>query len=104
MEVIRKEFSGKGKLTGLELGDLIRDDEGGEGRIQWEVLDPVFPGKVGIYRGERKVLEERARQARKWLWEREEEHVVAVLHGGVCSTHSPFFRILQPLSTLLVSQ
>lgn len=100
--MIRKEFSGKGKLTGLELGDLISDDEGGEGRIQWDGLDLVFPGKVGIYRAEKGVLGDRARQARKWLWEREEEHVVAVLHGGVCSTHPPFSLILQPLSTLLV--
>ncbi|KAF8420196.1 histidine phosphatase superfamily [Tirmania nivea] len=82
VEVIRKEFSGKGELTGPELGGLIEDDEEGEGRIQWEMLDPVFPRKEGIYRGRKEVLEERARQARKWLWEREEEHVVAVLHGG----------------------
>lgn len=85
--MIRAEFSGKGALTRPELGGLIGNDESGEGRIQWEMLDPVFPKKVGIYRGEKSVLEERARQARKWLWEREEEHVVAVLHGGVCSPH-----------------
>lgn len=87
VEVIRKEFSGKGKLTGPELGGLIEGGEGVEGRIQWEVLDPVFPRKVGIYSDERQVVVERARQARKWLWEREEEHVVAVLHGAVCSVY-----------------
>ncbi|KAF8453311.1 histidine phosphatase superfamily [Terfezia claveryi] len=81
-EVTQKEFSGNGDLTALELGNLTGDHGAGEGRIQWEVLDPVFPRKVGIYRAEKEALVERAKQARKWLWEREEEHVVAVLHGG----------------------
>lgn len=82
--MLRAEFSGRGALTGPELGDLIENDEAGEDRISWELLDPVFPRKEGIYRAEKEVLEQRAREARKWLWQRDEEHVVAVLHGGVC--------------------
>lgn len=97
MGILLEEFSGKGYLTGPELGDLVDDGRlreevndsreeiekfEGLGRIQWTLLDPVFPRKEGIYRGEKDVLGERARQARKWLYERDEEHVVAVTHGG----------------------
>lgn len=87
MAVLKEEFSGRGTLTEPELG--IEEGQGPvEGRIAWEMIDPVFPGKEGIYRVENDVLTERARQARKWLWERNEEHVVAVLHGDVgCLIH-----------------
>ena len=82
MTVLKEEFSGWGTLTEPELG--IEEGQGPvEGRIAWEMIDPVFPGKEGIYRVENDALTERARQARKWLWERSEEHVVAVLHGDV---------------------
>lgn len=84
--VLKEEFSGRGTLTEPELGI-------GEGQgtvdIAWEMLDPVFPRKEGIYREEKEVLTERARQARKWFWERNEEHVVAVLHGDVSPTPNP---------------
>ncbi|KAI5807353.1 histidine phosphatase superfamily [Peziza echinospora] len=83
VEELKLDFSGKGNLTGPELGDLEeRSSEGVVGRIEWGALDRVFPSKEGVYRGEQTVLEERARLARKWFWEREEEHIVGVLHGG----------------------
>lgn len=84
IEILREEFSGNGQLTSPELGELPGSGE----RIAWEFLDPVFPKKEGIYQGEKEVLEKRAVMARKWLWKRNEEHVVAVLHGGV-SHHPP---------------
>lgn len=83
--VLKKEFSGRGSLTGPELGGLIEGAKHQVERIDWEVLDPVFPKKQGIYTAEKGALEERARLAREWLWQRDEEHVVAVLHGGVGS-------------------
>ncbi|KAF8465910.1 histidine phosphatase superfamily [Kalaharituber pfeilii] len=81
IELLRADFAGKGNLTGPELGNL-GDINGAKDRIAWELLDPVFPNKGGIYKSDKAMLEERARLARKWLWERDEEHIVAVLHGG----------------------
>jgi len=81
VEVLRDEFSGRGKLTELEIGAEEGEGAAVEGRIAWEMVDPVFPRKEGIYKPNKERLGERARLARKWLWERNEEHVVAVLHG-----------------------
>ncbi|KAI4101148.1 MAG: hypothetical protein L6R37_005070 [Teloschistes peruensis] len=96
IDVLKQEFTGKGHLGPVELG-LCQDQsesaiviltnekgaaEGVVNRIAWENLDPEFPSKDGRWAGEQKLLKERARLARKWLYSREEEHVVAVLHGG----------------------
>lgn len=59
--------------------------------------DPAFRGidfarctdgwnsKLGVWAPDSATLKERARRARSWLKEREEAHVVAVLHGAVSS-------------------
>lgn len=60
--VLREEF----KVAPVDLGLLTGP---------WNV-------KAGLYAIEKEAIEERAREARRWLRERDESNVVVVTHGG----------------------
>jgi broad specificity phosphatase PhoE len=74
--------------TGTDV-DILKADpmlkttsEGAKVNIDFSHLPPDWNSKKGFWSPEPDALKERAKAVRKWLADRNEDHVVCVLHGG----------------------
>ncbi|KAA8909674.1 histidine phosphatase superfamily [Sphaerosporella brunnea] len=74
--------------TGSDVSILQADpmlkatSKGAKVHVDFSRIPPDWPSKTGFWSPEPDALRERARAVRKWLAERDEDHVVCVLHGG----------------------
>lgn len=69
--------------TGSDRSEIEREFADKNVKLNLAMVTDDWHSKQGRYAPERDAIEGRARDARKWLKERKEHHIVCVSHGGV---------------------